>query len=75
MLFDEQSDELVIVLRFMLQFVCSFCYFSSTDSQLKLWNVADCQCLRTFCGHINEKNFVGLAKNGDFVACGKSHYQ
>lgn len=46
--------------------------FSSTDSQLKLWNINKPHCLRTFKGHINEKNFVGLASNGDYVACGKS---
>uniref|UniRef100_A0A452V3U6 E3 ubiquitin-protein ligase COP1 n=1 Tax=Ursus maritimus TaxID=29073 RepID=A0A452V3U6_URSMA len=36
---------------------------ASTDSQLKLWNV----------GHINEKNFVGLASNGDYIACGSEN--
>lgn len=45
--------------------------FRSTDSQLKLWNVNKPHCLRSFKGHINEKNFVGLASNGDYVACGK----
>lgn len=44
---------------------------SSTDSQLKLWNVNKPHCLRSFKGHINEKNFVGLASNGDYVACGE----
>ncbi|KAL4656121.1 E3 ubiquitin-protein ligase RFWD2 isoform X3 [Arapaima gigas] len=43
---------------------------ASTDSQLKLWNVNKPHCLRSFKGHINEKNFVGLASNGDYVACG-----
>ena len=47
-----------------------FPYFRSTDSQLKLWNISKPHCLRTFKGHINEKNFVGLASNGDYVACG-----
>lgn len=46
--------------------------FSSTDSQLKLWNVNKPHCLRSFKGHINEKNFVGLASNGDYVACGEN---
>lgn len=45
----------------------------STDSQLKLWNVSKPHCLRSFKGHINEKNFVGLASNGDYIACGKEH--
>ena len=44
----------------------------STDSQLKLWNVNKPHWLRTFRGHTNEKNFVGLATDGDYVACGKS---
>lgn len=47
---------------------------SSTDSQLKLWNVNKPHCLRSFKGHINEKNFVGLASNGDYVACGKNWF-
>ncbi|KAJ1560235.1 coatomer subunit alpha, partial [Cladochytrium tenue] len=33
---------------------------------------ADSRCLRTFSGHTNEKNFVGLSVNstGEFLACG-----
>lgn len=46
----------------------------STDSQLKLWNVSKPHCLRSFKGHINEKNFVGLASNGDYIACGKEPF-
>ncbi|KAM9460494.1 E3 ubiquitin-protein ligase COP1-like isoform 2-T2 [Salvelinus alpinus] len=46
---------------------------ASTDSQLKLWNVSKPHCLRSFKGHINEKNFVGLASNGDYVACGSEN--
>ncbi|KAJ7323441.1 RING finger and WD repeat domain-containing protein 2 [Desmophyllum pertusum] len=42
-------------------------------SQLKLWNISKPHCLRTFKGHINEKNFVGLASNGDYVACGSEN--
>ncbi|TKC44009.1 hypothetical protein EI555_020358 [Monodon monoceros] len=45
----------------------------STDSQLKLWNVGKPYCLRSFKGHINEKNFVGLASNGDYIACGSEN--
>lgn len=44
---------------------------ASTDSQLKLWNVNQPPyCLRSFVGHVNEKNFVGLDTNGDYIACG-----
>jgi len=46
---------------------------ASTDSQLKLWNVSNPQCLRTFKGHANEKNFVGLATDGDYIACGSEN--
>lgn len=44
---------------------------ASTDSQLKLWNVNEPpNCLRSFVGHVNEKNFVGLSTDGDYIACG-----
>lgn len=32
----------------------------------------EAQCLRTFGGHVNEKNFVGLDCDGDYIASGKS---
>jgi len=43
------------------------CFNSSTDSELKLWNVESGQCLKTYEGH----NFVGLTVNKSFIACGK----
>ena len=43
----------------------------STDSQLKLWNLSRPNAINTFTGHINEKNFVGLATDGDYVLCGE----
>ncbi|XP_050068771.1 uncharacterized protein LOC126557139 [Anopheles maculipalpis] len=44
---------------------------ASTDGQLKLWNINSPPfCLRSFTGHINEKNFAGLATNNDYLACG-----
>lgn len=46
---------------------------ASTDSQLKLWNVNSPTCLRSFHGHVNEKNFVGLATDGNYVACGSEN--
>ncbi|KAG1678928.1 E3 ubiquitin-protein ligase COP1 [Nymphon striatum] len=46
---------------------------ASTDSQLKLWNTSDPICLRSFKGHINEKNFVGLATDGNYVTCGSEN--
>lgn len=48
---------------------------ASTDSQLKLWSLTENQshCIQSFRGHINEKNFVGLATSGDFIACGSEN--
>ena len=51
---------------------------ASTDSQLKLWSVdpsdpSGSEERRTFRGHTNEKNFVGLANNGQYVACGSEN--
>ena len=46
---------------------------ASTDSQLKLWNVNNRNCERSFVGHINEKNFVGLATDGDYITCGSEN--
>lgn len=51
---------------------------ASTDSQLKLWSVDPSEPpegseRRTFRGHTNEKNFVGLANNGQYVACGSEN--
>jgi len=43
---------------------------ASTDSQLRLWRVAEGQCLRTYRGHVNEKNFVGLAVSSGYIVCG-----
>ncbi|XP_060809157.1 E3 ubiquitin-protein ligase COP1 isoform X2 [Amyelois transitella] len=46
---------------------------ASTDSQLKLWSVDSPRCVRSFTGHANEKNFVGLATDGKYVACGSEN--
>ncbi|RCI05296.1 coatomer subunit alpha [Rhizopus stolonifer] len=43
---------------------------ASTDNSLKLWDRESSECLRTFNGHYNEKNFVGLSINEDWIACG-----
>jgi len=50
-----------------------YCAASSTDSSLKLWSVNQAECVRTFTGHTNEKNFVGLTANGDYMACGSEN--
>jgi len=46
---------------------------ASTDSQLKLWNINQTHCARSFTGHVNEKNFVGLATDGDYITCGSEN--
>ncbi|KAL8131170.1 E3 ubiquitin-protein ligase COP1-like [Apium graveolens] len=43
---------------------------ASTDSTLRIWDVKENLPVRTFKGHTNEKNFVGLSVNKDFIACG-----
>lgn len=44
---------------------------ASTDSSLNLWDTRNPPNeFRRFCGHVNEKNFVGLATSGTFIACG-----
>ncbi|KAJ1826986.1 hypothetical protein LPJ56_001904 [Coemansia sp. RSA 2599] len=47
---------------------------ASTDSSLKLWNLRTQECVRTFVGHSNEKNFVGLTTSaGEWIACGSEN--
>lgn len=46
---------------------------ASTDSKIKLWNTDQSTSLHTYKGHINEKNFVGLTCNNDFIACGSEN--
>lgn len=47
---------------------------ASTDSSLKLWNMKTQECVRTFTGHSNEKNFVGLTTSGsEWIACGSEN--
>ncbi|KAI3440906.1 uncharacterized protein J3R85_002937 [Psidium guajava] len=43
---------------------------ASTDSTLRLWDVKENLPVRTFKGHTNEKNFVGLTVNSEYIACG-----
>ncbi|KAF2361731.1 WD40 repeat, partial [Trinorchestia longiramus] len=46
---------------------------ASTDSQLKVWNVNEPNCVQSLQGHLNDKNFVGLATDGEYVACGSEN--
>ncbi|CAL0315799.1 unnamed protein product [Lupinus luteus] len=43
---------------------------ASTDGTLRLWDVKENLPVRTFRGHANEKNFVGLSVNSEYIACG-----
>ncbi|CAM6037565.1 unnamed protein product [Sphagnum compactum] len=43
---------------------------ASTDSTLRLWDVQGNSSVRTLQGHTNEKNFVGLTVNNEYIACG-----
>ena len=38
-----------------------------------MWGVNSSECVRTFTGHTNEKNFVGLTANGDYITCGSEN--
>lgn len=46
---------------------------ASTDSELKSWHTEKGVCLRTYRGHTNDKNFVGLTVTPDFIACGSEN--
>lgn len=48
---------------------------ASTDSNLRLWDVDSGKCIRTMKGHQNEKNFVGLATDGNHIVCGSENNQ
>ncbi|KAJ8527858.1 hypothetical protein K7X08_015309 [Anisodus acutangulus] len=43
---------------------------ASTDSTLRLWDVKENLPVCTLRGHTNEKNFVGLSLNNEFLSCG-----
>lgn len=62
---------------------------ASTDCSLRLWRLGDASSedatvipgtqtttplsTRTYRGHLNEKNFVGLSVSGDLIACGSEN--
>ena len=44
---------------------------ASTDSTLRSWGLDGLDSAQAvYDGHLNDKNFVGLSAEGDFVACG-----
>ncbi|CAG8504757.1 13711_t:CDS:10 [Acaulospora colombiana] len=40
------------------------------ESNANLWDIDTQTCTRTYTGHINEKNFVGLSTSSDWIGCG-----
>ncbi|PVZ99501.1 hypothetical protein BB558_004502 [Smittium angustum] len=47
---------------------------ASTDSTLKLWDLKTNKCVRTYQGHTNEKNFVGLSvSSSGWLSCGSEN--
>ncbi|KAI8334677.1 WD40-repeat-containing domain protein [Chlamydoabsidia padenii] len=46
---------------------------ASTDNTLKSWKLGVDGCTRTYSGHRNEKNFVGLSLKDDWIACGSEN--
>ncbi len=40
------------------------------DSTIKLWDLKDMKLTRTYRGHLNDKNFVGLSVTDEYIACG-----
>lgn len=43
----------------------------STDAELRIWSMGEAAAVRVLKGHQNERNFVGLATNADYITCGK----
>lgn len=43
---------------------------ASTDGTLRLWDVKENLPVRIYRGHMNEKNFVGLTANSEYLSCG-----
>lgn len=46
---------------------------ASTDSNLKMWDLTGTECVRSYVGHVNDKNFVGLTTDGNYIACGSEN--
>ena len=46
---------------------------ASTDSTLKSWRINEGQCIRSYNGHVNEKNFVGLETHDDYIVTGSEN--
>lgn len=59
-LFKRTSEKIVFLFcEMLLNPITSMCSFSSTVLQLQIYR-----------GHMNEKNFVGLTSNSEYLSCG-----
>ena len=45
------------------------------NSSLSIWDVSTSERLRHLSGHVNVRNFVGMAVNGSYIACGSETSQ
>lgn len=43
---------------------------ASTDNTLRMWNLVDGKASKVYSGHTNQKHFVGLAVQDDWISCG-----
>lgn len=50
---------------------------AAIDGSLKLWNLEHSRTIRTYKGHMNHRNFVGLSvwRNGGLLGCGSENNQ
>lgn len=48
---------------------------STVNSSLSLWSWEPMERHRTFTGHVNVRNFVGMETSGDYIACGSETSQ
>jgi E3 ubiquitin-protein ligase RFWD2 len=48
---------------------------SCVNSSLSLWDLSTMDCVRTYTGHVNVRNFVGMEVNGDYITCGSETSQ
>jgi E3 ubiquitin-protein ligase RFWD2 len=46
---------------------------ASTDSLLKSWKLNENYCMRSYTGHLNEKNFVGLDSKNGYIVTGSEN--
>lgn len=70
--FDAGLGKTVAYVRFISR---SELVASTVNSSLSLWSWEPMERHRTFSGHINVRNFVGMETSGDYIACGSETSQ